>query len=76
MSDKSIIIDTDEGIDFFRLAQTKARLKLEIVGMKCRGPSAYSQAKEWYGLKGNRQRVLAQMEEMIQKALEDRRIQS
>jgi len=76
MNNEVLVFKTKEEIDFFRLAQTKARLKLEIAGMQCRGQSAYSQAKKWYGLKGNRQRVLAQMEEMVEKALEERRLQS
>ena len=56
-------------LEFFRLAQCKAKLKLEMVGMKCRGPSAYSQAKKWYGLKGTRTTVLEQLERMVKDAI-------
>jgi len=59
-----------EAMDFFRLAQTKGRLKLEILGIKGRGPSAYSQAKAWYGLRGSRKVVLAQLATMVEDAIE------
>jgi len=35
---------------------------LEIAGMKRRGRSAYSIIKEEFGFKGNKQRVLKQLE--------------
>jgi len=53
------------------LAQLRGALKLEIAGMKRRGQSAYAQAKELYELKGNKKRVLEQIEEMIKEEREN-----
>lgn len=39
----------------------KQALKLELLGMKCRGRSAYSIVKQEFGFKGNRQRVYEQL---------------
>jgi hypothetical protein len=64
------IVLTGDGIDFFVMASLKGRLKMEIVGMKGRGQTAYSIAKEKYGLKGSRQSVLEQMEALVKKALD------
>lgn len=45
------------------MTQLKA-LKLELIGMKRRGRSAYIVIKEQYGLKGNKQKVYDQFEKM------------
>jgi hypothetical protein len=65
MSNDNIVVDTPEGIAFFQLCARRGALKLELVGMKRRGRSAYSICKEVYGLKGNRESVLKQLDEMI-----------
>jgi hypothetical protein len=57
--------DSPETINNFRLRSLRGALKLEILGMKRRGRSAYSLIKEEFGFKGNRQSVLAQIEEQI-----------
>jgi len=62
---ESIIIDTPEGIDRYRILALKGSLKLECVGMKRRGRSAYSMVKEEFGFKGNKKKVLEQLEKMI-----------
>jgi hypothetical protein len=65
-----IMIDTPEGIDFFRMASLKGALKLECVGMQLsRGASAYATCKREYGLKGSKAKVLEQMEALVEKAL-------
>jgi len=43
----------------------KSALKLEIIGLKRSGRSAYSIVKQEYDLKGSKQRVLDQMEAML-----------
>ena len=43
----------------------RTALVLEMQGMKRRGRSAYSIIKEEFGLKGNRQKVLDFISEMI-----------
>ena len=59
------VYDSPEAINNFRLRSLRGALKLEILGMKRRGRSAYSLIKEEFGFKGNRQSVLAQIEEQI-----------
>jgi hypothetical protein len=63
------VFDTPEQIAFFQLAAMKGRLKLEVKGLKFRGRSTYSIAKERYGLKGSRESVLAQLEAMVEEAI-------
>ena len=69
-----MIIDTPYKIELYRLAALKSMLKLEIKGMKGRGRSAYSIAKEELGIKGNKQKVLEQVNEMIQSVKRERGI--
>jgi len=59
------VYDSPEVINNFRLRALRGALKLEILGMKRRGRSAYSIIKEEFGFKGSRQKVLAQIEEKI-----------
>ena len=51
---------TGDNIDLFRMSILEKALKLELLGMKGRGRSAYSVIKSEYGLKGNRQSVYDQ----------------
>lgn len=66
-------IDTPEGIQFVQLVVRRGALKLETLGMKRRGQSAYSICKQVYGLKGTKARVLEQMDALIEQAQEARR---
>jgi len=66
----SIIFDTPEGIRFVQLAARKGALGLELKGMRrSRGRSAYSICKSEYGLRGSRERVYAQMCELVEAAI-------
>lgn len=69
--DRSVVVDTPEGIKMFQLLARRGALSLEIAGLKRRGRSAYSICKEVYGLKGSRQRVLEQLDELIALAQEE-----
>lgn len=62
----TIVIDTPEGIEFARLCALKGALHLETLGMKRRGRSVYSIVKQELGFKGNKQRVLEQLENYIE----------
>lgn len=62
----AVVLDTPEAINAFRVLALKAALSMEIQGMKRRGRSVYSIVKEEFGFKGNRQKVLAQLEEYIE----------
>ena len=57
---------TKDNINRFRLAALKGALKLEMVGMKRRGRSAYSIIKEEFGFTGNRESVLQALENLIE----------
>ena len=54
----TVITGTD--IDLFRMSVLEKALRLELLGMKGRGRSAYSIIKSEFGLKGNRQSVYDQ----------------
>lgn len=57
---------TNEDIKNFRLRTLHSALKLEAKGMKrSRGPTAYSIIKKELGLQGSRQKVLDQLEGII-----------
>lgn len=66
-----MILDTPEQIELFGIHSLKSRLKLEIVGMKGRGPSAYSIVKKKFGFKGNKAKVLAQLESYLLEHLDN-----
>ena len=68
MSD-SIMFNTPEGINFYRMASLKGALKLECLGMKHSRGSAYATCKKLYNLKGNKQSVLTQMEALVKEAI-------
>ena len=60
-----IILDTPEKIDMFRFLSLRSALKLECLGMKRGGQTAYSIIKAEYGFKGDKKSVLQQMEQII-----------
>ena len=61
-----MIADTPYKIDLYRLLSLRAALRLAVVGLRGRGRSAYSIAKKELGVKGNKQKVLDQVNQMIQ----------
>lgn len=61
-----MIADTPYKIDLYALLSLRAALRLEVVGLKGRGKSAYAIAKQELGIKGNKQKVLDQVNQMIQ----------
>ena len=65
---KATLFNTPESIHYYKLVHLRRALKLELVGLKSRGRSAYSIAKSEFGLKGNRDKVLSQINNLIEKA--------
>ena len=63
------IIEGKENIDAYRLAVLEKALKLELIGLKGRGRSAYSVIKSEFGLKGNKQKVYDQFVKLRQEML-------
>ncbi len=51
---------TGSEIQLYRMAVLEKALKMELLGMKGRGPSAYSIIKREYAIKGNKQSVYDQ----------------
>ena len=47
-----------------RIAVLVGALKLEVLGMKRRGRSVYAIVKDEFGLRGNKRRVLEQLQEI------------
>jgi hypothetical protein len=60
------MIEGDSDIALYRLCTLKVALKLEIAGMHRRGRSAYSIIKSEFGFRGNKQRVLTQLQALIE----------
>lgn len=61
----STMLTTPEQISAARLITLRGALKLELLGMKRRGRSAYAIIKDEFGLKGNKQRVYDQFDEIV-----------
>lgn len=59
-------LTTPDQISRYRLATLRAGLKLEIAGMKKRGPSIYSILKK-EGFTGTRAAVLQQLNEQLER---------
>jgi hypothetical protein len=66
---------TGDNIDLFRMSILEKALRLELLGMKGRGRSAYSVIKSEFGLKGNRQSVYDQFKAMVLDAREEKHFQ-
>ncbi len=61
-----LILDTPEAIQAYRLLVLRSGLKLEIKGIRMsRGKSVYGIIKQEFKLKGSRDSVLAQFEEIL-----------
>lgn len=60
--------NTTNQIEHFRLLTLRQMLRLELLGMKRSGRSAYSIIKVELGLKGNKQSVFDQLSEMLGKS--------
>ena len=66
-----IVADTPNKIEMYRLLSLKGALRLEIVGLKRRGRSAYALIKDEFGFKGNREKVLEQFKVHIKRMCYD-----
>lgn len=68
-----MMFDTPEGVAFFQLSARAAALRLELKGLRHSRGSVYALCKRVYGLKGNRASVSRQMDELVEKAIAERR---
>ena len=66
IQDKLIVLDTPDDIRAGRILALKGALKIEVLTpLKRRGRSAYAIVKEEFGFRGNKARVLSQLEDWI-----------
>ena len=72
MTNEQLVADTPESINMFSMIALCGALKLELLGMKSRGPSAYAIIKREYGLRGNQQSVFDQFKAIKEQAKLDR----
>jgi len=61
-----MIAENKYQIQLYSMLALRARLKLELVGLKGRGRTAYSLLKQELGIKGSKQKVLDKVNEIIQ----------
>ena len=62
-------LDTPEQIQMARYLTMRSGLKLEVQGLSLtRGVSCYKMIKDTFGLKGNKQKVLNQFEDLLREA--------
>ena len=65
----SFTLDTPEQIQMAKYLTMRSGLKLEIQGMRLtKGVSCYKLIKDTFGLKGNKQKVLDQFEDLLREA--------
>lgn len=63
----AVVVVTGRDIPVYRLLALKHALRLETMGLKMsRGPSAYSIIKREFGLKGDKRKVLAEFERLVE----------
>jgi hypothetical protein len=63
-----IMVTGKESINLYRLTALKYMLKLESIGMKKRGVSAFKTIKAEFNLKGNKQKVLEEFTKIVEAA--------
>lgn len=64
-----LMLDKPEQIQMARYLTMRSGLKLEIQGLRLtRGVSCYKMIKDTFGLKGSKQKVLEQFEELLAEA--------
>jgi|TARA_R100000908_G_scaffold20151_1_gene7847 hypothetical protein len=65
----SFVLDTPEQIQMARYLTLRSGLKLELKGLRMtRGVSCYKIIKDTFGLKGSKQKVLDQFEDLLRDA--------
>lgn len=70
MTGEGFVVDTPDGIEFFQLCARRGALKLENRGLKhSSGRSVFKMVKQVYGLRGTREEVLAQLNDMIEQRI-------
>ena len=68
----TVVLDTPEKQELARLIALRSAMRMEVKGFRMtnKAPTAYSILKKEYGFKGNKQKVLDQVSEILDKVLE------
>ncbi len=74
MSNQMTVVDTPEGIHFYRLLSLRGRLRMEMRGLRGKGRSVASVVKEMFGLKKGcrNEKALARLEEEIKNLIKEK----
>ena len=64
----TIVLDTPEKQELARLIALRSAMKMEVQGFRMtnKAPTAYSILKKEYGMKGNKQKVLDQVSDLLE----------
>jgi len=73
MTDAATVIEGEDGMRFAHLAALRGAVRLEALGMKRRGRSATAIAKQEFGIKGGRDKVIVYLEAEMERMLRVRR---
>ena len=67
----TIVLDTPQKQELARLIALRSAMRMEVKGFRMtnKAPTAYSILKKGYGFKGNKQKVLDQLSEILDKIL-------
>lgn len=63
----STVLDKPDQINAMRILTLRAGLRLEVIGLTRHGRSCYSIVKSEFGFKGNKQKVLDQLNNYIKR---------
>tara|TARA_R100000458_G_C8256865_1_gene232861 strand:- start:418 stop:636 length:219 start_codon:yes stop_codon:yes gene_type:complete len=66
------VLDTPQKQELAKLIVLRGAMRMEVKGFRMtnKSPTAYSILKKEYGMKGNKQKVLEQLNEILDKVLE------
>lgn len=73
MTDRAIIVDTPDGIEFFQLCAMRGRLQLEMWGMRSRVPTLKAVNKKLGTNYKRRAQAVEALDKIIQEKINERR---
>lgn len=72
IGDGGFCVTGKEDIGLYRLMTMKARMKMEVKGMSFSGRSTSAMLKDEFGWKGNKKKILEQLEALIEEKKQER----
>ena len=67
-----VVVTGEQDIAFVQLLALRGALKLELLGLRRRGRSAYGIVKQRFGFRGSKQRVLEQLNALVEQVAAER----